>query len=78
MAETELESLGRLEERILATVEQLRAARRDKTQAEQEAARLRERLTQSEQQLEALRAERRHIGERLERLLSQVDLLSQE
>ncbi len=78
MADTELENLGRLEERILATVEQLRAARRDKSQAEQEAGRLRERLAQSEQQLEVLRAERRQIGERLERLLSQIDLLSKE
>ena len=78
MADIELESLGRLEERILATVEQLRAARREKTQAEQEAALLRERLARSEQQLEALRAERRQISERLERLLSQIDSLSQE
>ena len=78
MADMELQNLSRLEERILATVEQLRAARRDKTQAEQEAARLRERLSQSEQQLEALRAERRQISERLERLLSQIDSLGQE
>ena len=78
MPDMELENLGLLEERILATVEQLRAARREKTQAEQEAALLRQRLAHSEQQLEALRSERRQISERLERLLHQVDLLGQE
>ena len=80
-----LESLARLEERILATVEQLRAARREKEQAEREAAQLRIELASSEQRarqavadLESFRAERRQIGERLEQLLIQIDLLTKE
>ena len=72
MADMEdLGSLAKLEERILATVEQLRGARR-------ETALLKEQLTQRDRQIASLRAERRQIGERLERLLHQIDLLSKE
>lgn len=73
-----LESLNRLEERILATVEQLREAREGKAKADREAAALREQLARAKSDLEALRAERRQIGERLERLLGQIDLLAKE
>ena len=79
-----LESLAKLEERILETVEQLRAARRDKTQAESDAALLREHLAQAEErnrqltaQVDLFRAERRQIVERVEKLLAQIDLLTQ-
>lgn len=84
--ETEgLGALAKLEERITVTVEQLRAARREKADAQRESAALRERLAQSEQQarqlnseIDSLRSERRLIGERLERLLAQIDSLGQE
>lgn len=86
VAETEgLGALAKLEERIIVTVEQLRAARREKADAERESAALRERLVHSEQQarqlkseIDSLRSERRLIGERLERLLTQIDSLGQE
>ena len=78
-------ALAQLEERILGTIEQLRAARREKAEAERESAALRERLAQSEQQTrqlasetDSLRSERRLIGERLERLLVHIDSLGQE
>lgn len=84
--ETEgLGALAKLEERITVTVEQLRAARREKVDAQRESAALGERLAQSEQQarqlnseIDSLRSERRVIGERLERLLTQIDSLGQE
>jgi uncharacterized coiled-coil DUF342 family protein len=66
----ELQPLTRLEERIVETVSQLRAARQAKTQAEQEAASLRERVT-------TLESERRQILERVENLLGQIDSLAQ-
>jgi chromosome segregation ATPase len=79
-----LESLARLEERILETVEQLRASRREKAELEKAAALLRERLAQSEQrakelaaEVESSRVERRQIGARVQKLLAQIDLLSQ-
>ena len=73
-----LESLSRLEDRILATVEQLRSARDAKNKAEREAASLREQLTQAKNDLETLRAERKQISQRLERLLEQIDLIGRE
>jgi uncharacterized protein (DUF3084 family) len=73
-----LESLSRLEDRILATVEQLRTARDGKNKAEREAASLREQLTKARSDLETLRTERKQIGERLERLLEQIDLIGRE
>ena len=64
-----LEPLARLEERILETVGQLKAAREAKAQAESEAAALRQRVA-------ALEAERRQILERVEKLLAQIDTLT--
>ena len=79
-----IDALARLEERILETVEQLRIARREKAQAETEIAALREQLAESERQdrkriaeLDSFRAERRQILERVEKLLSHIDTLSQ-
>jgi len=77
-----LEPLSRLEERIVETVERLRAAQREKAEAEREASRLERLLVDRDRQiqplteeLEALRAERREITERLENLLTQIDRL---
>jgi hypothetical protein len=58
----ELQPLSRLEERILETVRQLRAAR-------EENGGLRRRV-------EELEAERRQILERVEKLLNQIDTLA--
>ena len=77
-----LEPLARLEERILATVEQLHAARQEKEKAESGQAALRDQLARAEQEsrkfrgeAEALRKERRQILERVERLLAHVEKL---
>jgi chromosome segregation ATPase len=77
-----LESLARLEERILETVEQLRAARGEKAAAEHENARLRDELARAEQEagglrgeIESFRQERRQILQRVEHLLTQIDAL---
>jgi len=64
-----MEPLGRLEERIVETVAQLKAARQDKARAEQEAHALRDRVA-------ALEAERRQILERVEKLLTHIDSLA--
>ena len=66
----ELQPLAQLEERILETVHQIKAARKDKAQAENEAAALREKVA-------ALEGERRQILQRVEKLLSQIDTLAQ-
>src|SRR5690242_20160501 len=80
-----LEPLARLEERILATVEQLRVARHERAQAESDRAALRDQLARAEQEgrkfrgeADALRKERRQILERVERLLTQVEKLPQD
>jgi predicted nucleic acid-binding Zn-ribbon protein len=59
----ELQSLSRLEERILETVRQLKAAREENRG-------LRQRVVELEE-------ERRQILERVERLLNQIDTLTQ-
>jgi len=71
MAETVdgLESLAKLEARILETVAQLRAARQEKEQAQTETRTLREEVVR-------LRGERRQILERVEKLLAQIDTLA--
>ena len=78
-----LEALARLEERILETVEELRAARQEKTEAEHERISLRDQIGRLEQEnrklrgeAEAFRKERRQILERVEKLVSQIDSLS--
>ncbi len=87
VAEEEMEALGpltRLEERILETVDQLRSARLEKAQAAADATRAREEMARAQQhsrrleaEIEALRAERRQILDRVEKLLSQIDMLAQ-
>ena len=66
----QLQPLVRLEERILETVNQLKAAREEKTRAQSEAASLRK-------QVGALESERRQILDRVEKLLAQIDTLTQ-
>jgi chromosome segregation ATPase len=66
----ELQPLAQLEERILETVHQIKAAREAKVRAEEKAAVLQEKVA-------ALEAERRQILQRVEKLLSQIDTLAQ-
>jgi hypothetical protein len=66
----ELQPLAQLEERILETVQQIKAAREAKARADEKAAALQEKVA-------ALEAERRQILQRVEKLLSQIDTLAQ-
>lgn len=66
----ELQPLAQLEERILETVHQIKAAREAKARADEKAAALQEKVA-------ALEAERRQILQRVEKLLSQIDTLAQ-
>ena len=66
----ELQPLAQLEERILETVQQIKAAREAKARAEEKAAALQDKVA-------ALEAERRQILQRVEKLLSQIDTLAQ-
>ena len=66
----ELQPLAQLEERILETVQQIKAAREAKARAEEKAAALQDKVA-------ALETERRQILQRVEKLLSQIDTLAQ-
>ena len=81
----ELEPLARLEERVLQTAEQLRASRRARAEAQGAVAALQDQLSLSQQrvreltaEVESLRAERQQIGDRLQKMLDQIDLLAEE
>jgi len=74
-----------LEERIYRTIELLKEAREAKVAAERIAARLREQLESRDDQTEALRAEnvalrreREEVRTRVEKMLKQIDTLTQE
>ena len=74
-----------LEEKIYRTIELLRAAREAKTAAERTAARLREQLDARDGQTESLRAEivalrreREEVRTRIEKMLKQIEALTQE
>jgi predicted nucleic acid-binding Zn-ribbon protein len=66
----ELKALERLEERIVQTVMEVKAARDEKARAEKEAAGLRERVA-------VLEDERRQILDRIEKLLARIDTLAE-
>ncbi len=74
-----------LEEKVLRTIELLKAARDAKATAERDASRLREQLTEREEELDrirhdmvALRREREEVRTRVEKMLSQIDALTTE
>lgn len=74
-----------LEEKILRTIELLKAAREGKVAAERDASRLREQLTARDEELEAqrqelvsLRREREEVRTRVEKMLKQIDELTAE
>lgn len=72
-----------LEEKVLRTIELLKAARDGKANAERDASRLREQLTEREEELDrlhrdmvTLRKEREEVRTRVEKMLSQIDSLT--
>ena len=74
-----------LEEKILRTIELLKAAREAKAVAERDATRLREQLNEREnefesmrQELVALRREREEVKSRVEKMLGQIESLAME
>jgi hypothetical protein len=74
-----------LEEKILRTIELLKAAREGKVVAERDAVRLREQLSEREDEVEsmrqemvALRREREEVRTRVEKMLSQIESLALE
>ncbi len=74
--EQDVDSLGRLEQRILRAVALVEELRRQKDAAELEAAEARALASKLSQEIEALRAERQEVRTRIEKLLGQLDLLS--
>jgi septal ring factor EnvC (AmiA/AmiB activator) len=74
-----------LEEKILRTIELLKSARDAKSAVERDAARLREQLNQREEEVDALRhevvgfrREREEVRTRVEKMLGQIEALTQE
>jgi septal ring factor EnvC (AmiA/AmiB activator) len=74
-----------LEEKVLRTIELLKAARDGKAAAERDAARLREQLNEREEEIDtmghelvALRREREEVRTRVEKMLGQIEALTAE
>jgi chromosome segregation ATPase len=74
-----------LEEKVLRTIELLKAAREGKATADRDASRLREQLNEREEEVESLRKEmvtlrreREEVRTRVEKMLSQIDSLTGE
>ncbi len=74
-----------LEEKVLRTIELLKSARDAKAAVERDAARLREQLNQREEEVDALRhelvglrREREEVRTRVEKMLGQIEALTQE
>ena len=72
-----------LEQKVMRTIELLKAAREAQANAERDAVRLREQLTEREEEAEtmrselvALRKERQEVRTRVEKMLSQIDSLT--
>ncbi len=74
--EQDIDSLGRLEQRILRAVAVVEELRTQKEAAIREAAEANARASKLSQELEALRAERQEVRARIEKLLGQMDLLN--
>jgi len=74
-----------LEEKILRTIELLKAAREARAVAERDVARLREQLNEREEEVDTmrhelvtLRREREEVRGRVEKMLEQIDALAEE
>jgi FtsZ-binding cell division protein ZapB len=72
----ELDSLSSLEERITRAVELVSALRAEKAALEQQVVKALAERDASRQELEDLRNERKQVRTRIEKLLGQMDLLS--
>ena len=73
-----------LEEKVLRTIELLKAAREGKAVAERDVARLREQLNEREEEVETmrqelvtLRREREEVRSRVEKMLGQIEALEE-
>jgi chromosome segregation ATPase len=74
-----------LEEKILRTIELLKSAREAKAVAERDVTRLREQLNEREEEIEStrhelvsLRREREEVRTRVEKMLGQIESLTEE
>jgi FtsZ-binding cell division protein ZapB len=72
----ELDSLGRLEERITRAVELVTSLRAEKLALESQIGSAIAERDSLRQELDELRSERKQVRTRIERLLGQMDLLS--
>jgi predicted nucleic acid-binding Zn-ribbon protein len=84
-AEVPAEDFQALEEKVYRTIELYKAAKEGRTTAERDAKRLREQLEEREEENESMRRElvqlrkdREDIRVRVEKLLSQMETLTQE
>jgi len=75
--EDEPDSLSSLEERILKAVDLIARLKKEKEAAQLEAAEARAQAARLAEELESLRNERKHVRTRIEKLLGQMDLLSE-
>ena len=73
-----------LEEKVYRTIELLKTAREARAAAERDVARLRQQLEEREEQIDSLRAEvvslrkdREEVRTRVEKMLSQIDALTE-
>jgi len=75
--EDELDSLSGLEERIVKAVELIARLKKEKEAAVSEAAVARAQAARLAEEMESLRGERKQVRTRIEKLLGQMDLLSE-
>jgi FtsZ-binding cell division protein ZapB len=77
LRDDELDSLSGLEERIVKAVELIARLKKEKEAALSEAVEARAQATRLAEELDSLRNERKHVRTRIEKLLGQMDLLSE-
>jgi FtsZ-binding cell division protein ZapB len=70
------DALAVLEERITRAVQVLNTLRGENEQLQRDNGELKQRVQQLSDEVEALRSERKQVKTRIEKLLSQLDLLS--
>ncbi len=76
LPEQQVDSLARLEERILQAGEVVARLRREKEAALREAAEARAAASKLTEEVETLRVERMQVRSRIEKLLGQLELLN--
>ncbi|MBV9759222.1 MAG: cell division protein ZapB [Acidobacteriaceae bacterium] len=70
------DALAILEERITRAIQALNTLRSENEQLEKDNSELKQRVQQLSEEVEGLRGERKQVKTRIEKLLSQLDLLS--